>query len=359
MARPKRPDPWHARRGDQNNGIFYAYWYNDEKRSVDKISMGTSSAVEAAEAFALFMRDGARIRKPRPSGEMTVERALDDYITEHVNIHCADGERQKHAIAHLRAFFGDKLLSDIDVPLSKEYAAARMAGTIGGGERRKNRVGASSTVRRELNVLVAAANHAVWMKRTKETVQVDLPPERRLGPDDEAPYYTMAELARIFEKAKEYDTEKGTDTEPFLRLLYQTGARRRSIQDLTRDQVKSDARRIILQKPGKKATRKRQPIVPILLAMEPALNVLLAKDGFNKLFEQADYYVHYRKITAMAGIDDARRHPHIMRHTRATHLLQDGKSIYDVAKLLGDTVKTVERVYGHHSAEHLASRLED
>jgi hypothetical protein len=31
------------------------------------------------------------------------------------------------------------------------------------------------------------------------------------------------------------------------------------------------------------------------------------------------------------------------------------KPIYDVAKLLGDTVATVEKVYGHHSPEYLAS----
>jgi hypothetical protein len=36
-------------------------------------------------------------------------------------------------------------------------------------------------------------------------------------------------------------------------------------------------------------------------------------------------------------------------------MLMDGESIYKVANLLGDTVRTVERVYRHHSAEFLAS----
>jgi integrase len=52
-----------------------------------------------------------------------------------------------------------------------------------------------------------------------------------------------------------------------------------------------------------------------------------------------------------------RSHPHVLRHSRATHLLQDGVPIFDVARLLGDTVATVERVYGHHSADHLAATL--
>lgn len=39
--------------------------------------------------------------------------------------------------------------------------------------------------------------------------------------------------------------------------------------------------------------------------------------------------------------------PHVLRHSRATHMLEDGVSIFAVANLLGDTVTTVQRVYGH------------
>ncbi len=46
-----------------------------------------------------------------------------------------------------------------------------------------------------------------------------------------------------------------------------------------------------------------------------------------------------------------------MRHSRATHLLQAGVDIYTVARLLGDSVTTVERVYGHHSADHMAATI--
>ena len=49
--------------------------------------------------------------------------------------------------------------------------------------------------------------------------------------------------------------------------------------------------------------------------------------------------------------------PHILRHSRATHLLQDGVSIYEVAKLLGDTIATVERVYGHHAPDHNSAAM--
>ena len=39
--------------------------------------------------------------------------------------------------------------------------------------------------------------------------------------------------------------------------------------------------------------------------------------------------------------------PHVMRHTFASLLVQDGKSVYKVAQWMGDTVKMVEDTYGH------------
>lgn len=357
MARPKRTTPWLGER----NGIYYAFWYDERSRETKRLSLRTSSSDEAEARFAEFLLNGREIRQTR-SNRLTVSQALDDYLEEHVDQHCAAGDRQHDAAAHLKEFFGDRALEAVDVPLSQEYARARLSGQIGGGKRRTNKKAAPATVRRELNVLTAAANHAKWMKRTTATISVDLPPERRLGPDDEAPYYSRDELDAIFARAEEV----GGEIEPFVRLLYYTGARRRSIEALTRDQVKMREKRILLQQPGKKATKKRQPIVPIFRKMEPTLRALLDGDRTGRLFECADFYRPYRDLIASVEvghnkrqIEDGRRHPHIMRHTRATHLLQDGKSIYDVAKLLGDTIATVERVYGHHSADHLANRLED
>lgn len=44
--------------------------------------------------------------------------------------------------------------------------------------------------------------------------------------------------------------------------------------------------------------------------------------------------------------------PHTLRHTRATWMMQAGVPIWDAAGFLGMTVKTLEKVYGHHSPDH-------
>jgi integrase len=51
-----------------------------------------------------------------------------------------------------------------------------------------------------------------------------------------------------------------------------------------------------------------------------------------------------------AGLDGIT--PHILRHTRATWMMQAGVPIWDAAGFLGMTVKTLEQVYGHHAPDH-------
>lgn len=273
-------------------------------------------------------------------------KALDDYLAEHVAKNVTAQRRQREASVHLKAFFDDRPLDEVDIPLSEAYAEARFKGEIGGGSRRKDKRGAPSTVRRELNVLVAAANHAMRRKRLAPAgsakdgapiaLFVALPADTRMTEDEEAPYLTQEELDKLF--AASVGQGPDGELEWFIRLAYWTGARKASIENLTSQQIRLPQRRIILQQPGKKATKKRQPIVPILKPMEDPLNALLERGNSPRLFVTADVYRPFRKLAKDVGIDDDRAHPHILRHSRATHLLQDGKSLYDVARLLGEPI---------------------
>ena len=50
-----------------------------------------------------------------------------------------------------------------------------------------------------------------------------------------------------------------------------------------------------------------------------------------------------------AGLPGVTRHT--LRHTRATHLMLAGIEPWEAAGALGMTVRTLERVYGHHSPD--------
>lgn len=344
MPRERREGPWHERR---DNGIFYAYWYDVRAKRVRSCSLHTSDPVEANVAFGQFLING-RVIYEAGTETVSVEGCLDFYLQDYVDHRCADPARQRHAAAHLKEFFRDTLVEDVDVAMCRKYAAARRRGDIGGGERRKTaeaRAGSDATIRRELNVLVAAANHAVKHKRLKADKL----------PIVELPQVVTAEVEWLTqEEVKALIEVTDGDLRHFIRIAYMTAARRRAVQNLTAEQV--DFRRgvINLAADGEVVTVKRKAVVPLYDEIRGDLEALVARAPRGRLFGGADMYRPYREAAEGLGYH-GRAHPHVLRHSRATHLLMRGVSIYDVAKLLGDSVQTVERRYGHSSPAHLAS----
>lgn len=338
MARPIRAIPWFEVR----NGVGYAAWYDAATRRTKRVSLRTRTAEDGQSAFAAFLAAGPGYMAGRRLGDaLTVRQALDDYDAEHVQPHVIAKASTKSRVASLLAHFGDEPLADLDIPRCRAYGAARAARGI-----------MASTVRRELSVLSAAANHARRWKRIGTPERPGLPIielpiiEERAG---EAPWLSKAELASVLDEAdgKLHD---------FIVIAYYTASRKTAIEQLAVVQVKLDGARVHLAKDGERKTNKRRPIVPIFPEMREALErrVREAEDGF--LFGRGwSCYDAFVALLKRLGIPDGRRHPHVLRHSRATHLLLDNTSIYAVAKLLGDSVKTVEHVYGHHSVEFLSA----
>jgi integrase len=61
-------------------------------------------------------------------------------------------------------------------------------------------------------------------------------------------------------------------------------------------------------------------------------------------------FYSWSKVLQLAGLDDSdgKVTPHIMRHTRATWLMQAGVDLWEAAGHLGMNVKTLQDHYGHH-----------
>lgn len=339
------------------NEIAYAVWYEGRKQK--RFSLRTRNEDTAKIRFAQFLLEGDLIFNT-PEG-ITVGQALDLYHKEHVAPNCAAPERQQFAIRNLKAFFKETPLASVDVPMSHEYAAARRDGRIGGTRYGHRRQAADATIRRELNVLLAAAQHNKRWGRTDAVISVDLPADKTIGRDDEAGFYSQEELQTLRRAAYAQATAPGADAGDielplFIDICYITGARRRSIENLRRTQIRWPQKRVILQPPGKRATKKRQPIVAIGPALAELLAALCEIGGEDRLFGQRDFYTRYRALCRRCGLAD-RAKPHLLRHSRATHLLQEGVRLYDVARLLGDTIQTVDRVYGHHAHDSLSELM--
>lgn len=327
------------------DGVYYVSWYDPERRGTKRLSLRTRDDIEARHRYAAFLASGLADLESRPAeDDISVSRALDDYYVEHVAHKCMDKVRQENLIRHLKAFFGEMPLREVDIPACRRYAQARRLGVIGGGRRSPDRKGADGTIRRELNGLKAAANHALaWKRITRDNMPTfELP----AAPRAKAEWLTKDEVKAMIAAAS-------GDLKAFIVMGYYTGARRHSIESLTKEQVFLSQNRINLQPLGRPLTKKRKPVVPIFPEMRPYVEALMERSKTKYLFgEVPDFYRPFAELAEDLGYE-GRQFPHILRHSRASHMLQDGVSIYAVAKLLGDTVQTIERVYGHHSPEYL------
>ena len=65
-----------------------------------------------------------------------------------------------------------------------------------------------------------------------------------------------------------------------------------------------------------------------------------------------DIKVEFRNAVARAGLPGIT--PHVLRHTAATWMAQRAVPLEKIAGWLGNSAATMERVYAHHSPDHMA-----
>jgi integrase len=181
-----------------------------------------------------------------------------------------------------------------------------------------------------------------------ETEMIERNPVRLDGrpgdnPEGGAQPFTGDELAKLRAAA-------GEDLLIF-QLFRWTGLRRSDAIALTWGEIDWHAAEInrLTQK------RKKRVLLPIpqelLFALEaerdnrqPDLqDRVLLHPGANKPLSPKRVYERVKGLGRRAGVANA--HPHRFRDTFAVDMLARGASPYDVAKLLGDTVSTVEKHY--------------
>ena len=143
-------------------------------------------------------------------------------------------------------------------------------------------------------------------------------------------------------------------------LFYQTGVRLSEIIELKEDDVRMDDIKVL----GK---RNKERIIPLSGKVKnliteyrkikhlefPNIKYFFIGDKGNKMYEK---FV-YRKVNYYLSMVSSKqkRSPHILRHTFATHMLNNGADIYAIKEILGHENLSATQVYTHNSFEKLKS----
>jgi len=249
-------------------------------------------------------------------------------------------ERYEHTFTEFELFLSERkirLLSDISVPLVEEFKIWR----IDRIKKRKYSRGATGAV---LDVAILHRIFAFAVKRElvqKNPVQMEGRPGD--NPEGGAEPFTANELSLLRKHADK-------DLLCFL-LLRWTGFRGSDAVALSFREVHFSTKEV------ERLTRKRKK--KVVLPLHPELLFALETERDSRKPKPIDHVLLnpltgqpltrprlYQRMVALgrrAGVPNV--HPHRFRDTFAVDLLLRGASPYDVAKMLGDTIETVEKHY--------------
>lgn len=174
--------------------------------------------------------------------------------------------------------------------------------------------------------------------------------------------FSEREMEAVLSSIAYADDFEGKRDQLMIQLLYATGMRRAELINLKVSDVDFESRCIKVL--GK---RNKERIIPMLRTLEPYFvdylryrqelgsvmgspYVFISKQG-NKTYETLVYRVinkYFRTVSSKV-----KKSPHILRHTFATHLLNNGADLNSVKELLGHSSLASTQVYTHNSIAEL------
>lgn len=302
-------------------GWYREYWAVIwvENGRTRRVSLGEKDEQAAKVEFADWV---ARRSLIRHDGPVTIGKILEDYFKAKPDIIYR---------RHLTDYFRHHSPSSINEPLLGAYMASR-AGL------------SPATIRTEIGILDTALKWAVRMKLIKESPYIPLPP----GAPPRELWITREEADRLAESAGSFHAEL------FILLAKNTAARAGAILGLRWEQVRGN--QIDFNEPGKPRTRKKRAAVPVTPELAEALHAARMGARTPFVIEYAGKPVKsikkaFQRAAVRAGLPDVT--PHVLRHSVATWLAGDGVPLEQIAGVLGNSVKMVEKVYAKYTPGYL------
>lgn len=170
--------------------------------------------------------------------------------------------------------------------------------------------------------------------------------------------FSEKELQDVVDKIEYPDNFEGVRNRLIVELFYTTGMRRAELISLKTAGYNTESK--MLKVTGKRNKERLLPVLPCtaelieeylskrkqLAGIQDNQYLLLNKRG-NKLSESFVYRLINCYFSVVSG--KVKKSPHVLRHTFATHLLNNGADLNSVKELLGHASLASTQVYTHSS----------
>ncbi len=166
----------------------------------------------------------------------------------------------------------------------------------------------------------------------------------------------------LFSHVEFSDNWTGKTEKIILSILYNTGIRQAELIGLKEDQIDYSKSAIKVLGKGSK-----ERIIPVSIDLleeiknyiklkheiieTPDTVFMLVRDNGKKLYPKWVYNAVKKYLSMVTTID--KRSPHILRHTFATHLSNNGADLNAIKELLGHSSLAATQIYTHNTIEKL------
>jgi integrase/recombinase XerD len=253
-------------------------------------------------------------------------------------------EAYRRDLAHVSAWLGRSLADASSDDLAAYVAQLRADGL------------AATTIARRLAAVRSFFRHQVLLgaRTDNPAASVDLPKRRRTLPRTLSP----AEVERLIDAATGTAPRSLRDS-ALVELLYGAGLRVSEAVSLDRQSVDLANRLVRCLGKGSK-----ERVVPLGREAAEALRRYLAHgrphldrrhrqelflNAHGGALTRAGVFLILRRLAEKAGLEPERIHPHLLRHSFATHLLEGGADLRAVQEMLGHADLATTELYTHVS----------
>lgn len=245
----------------------------------------------------------------------------------------------------------DKMTSDDVTDMMRDWASDQLK---------------PSTIARRLSCLRHMASWLISEQiRTDNPCQhIDMPKTAESLPKS----LSEAEVSRLISACDRLEPPEHLRMRAGLELIYAAGLRISELLSLTRADIRDDSRIVMVTGKGGRMRMLALTDVAIEAAglwcgflddIGPVLHSDQLLADHRAEMSRQKFSVLLKELAGLAGLDERRVSPHILRHSFATHMLNRGADLRSVQTLLGHADIATTQIYTRTRPERLSGLLKD